>query len=118
MLYQLADRKPEFIGGGQFIAENATVIGSVALHDKSSIWFNVVIRGDNDPNSTTSPSALLDPLDHGAPTELAKRLAGQALGSHPRRDYNNKRRHVSSRWSLRGRPRPCHTIAQSDPRPA
>lgn len=64
MLYQLADRKPEFIGEGQFIAENASVIGSVALHEKSSIWFNVVIRGDNDlitigPESNVQDGSVL-----------------------------------------------------------
>ncbi|MDV2080059.1 gamma carbonic anhydrase family protein [Marinobacter xestospongiae] len=48
MLYELADRRPEFRGEGQFVAENATVIGSVVLEERSSVWFNVVIRGDND----------------------------------------------------------------------
>lgn len=48
MLYKLADRRPEFRGEGQFVAENATVIGSVVLEERSSVWFNVVIRGDND----------------------------------------------------------------------
>lgn len=49
MLYSLEDKKVTCIGNEHFVAENATVIGNVELHDRSSIWFNVVIRGDNDP---------------------------------------------------------------------
>lgn len=49
MLYSLDGRRVSKIGSEHFVAENATVIGNVELHDKSSIWFNVVIRGDNDP---------------------------------------------------------------------
>lgn len=48
MIYELEGRSPEFRGSGHFVADNATVIGSVLLDDKCSIWFNVVIRGDND----------------------------------------------------------------------
>jgi carbonic anhydrase/acetyltransferase-like protein (isoleucine patch superfamily) len=48
MIYTLGDRRPEFEGGGHFVADNATVIGSVRLGDRSSVWFNCVLRGDND----------------------------------------------------------------------
>ncbi len=48
MIYTLGDRAPEFEGGGHFVADNATLIGSVRLRDKASVWFNVVLRGDND----------------------------------------------------------------------
>lgn len=44
----LGDRAPDLQGDGHFIAENATVIGSVRLKDRSSVWFNCVLRGDND----------------------------------------------------------------------
>lgn len=49
MLYALADTRVSFVGKEHFVAANATVIGNVVLHDCASIWFNVVIRGDNDP---------------------------------------------------------------------
>jgi len=39
---------PVLEGSGHFIADNATVIGSVRLKSQSSVWFNAVIRGDND----------------------------------------------------------------------
>lgn len=48
MIYSLGDRKVEFHGEDWFIAENATVIGSVVLKQNASVWFNVVVRGDND----------------------------------------------------------------------
>lgn len=47
MLYSLAERVP-ITRGDYFIAPNATVIGSVVIEPNASIWFNVVVRGDND----------------------------------------------------------------------
>lgn len=48
MLYQLGERKITLQADDYFIADNATVIGSVEIQNNVSIWFNVVIRGDND----------------------------------------------------------------------
>lgn len=48
MIYDLGDRKPVFEGDGHFIADNATIIGSVRLGANASVWFNCVLRGDND----------------------------------------------------------------------
>ena len=48
MIYTLGDRAPEFTGAGHFVADNASIIGSVRLGDRSSVWFNCVLRGDND----------------------------------------------------------------------
>lgn len=64
MLYELGERNPELIGSGQYVADNATVVGSVALHENCSIWFNVVIRGDNDlitigPDSNVQDGSVL-----------------------------------------------------------
>jgi len=47
-VYSLGDRRVEVQGKDWYIADNAAVIGSVVIEDKASIWFNVVIRGDND----------------------------------------------------------------------
>ncbi len=49
MLYSLAGTSVTLTGDEHFVADNATVIGNVELKNRSSIWFNVVIRGDNDP---------------------------------------------------------------------
>lgn len=48
MIHALGERVPVFEGGGHFVAENAMVIGSVRLKNESSVWFNCVLRGDND----------------------------------------------------------------------
>lgn len=48
MLFTLEDRRVERRGQEHFIAHNATLIGSVILEDRASVWFNVVIRADND----------------------------------------------------------------------
>jgi carbonic anhydrase/acetyltransferase-like protein (isoleucine patch superfamily) len=48
VIFALGEREPVFEGNGHFVAENATVVGSVRLGDRSSVWFNCVLRGDND----------------------------------------------------------------------
>jgi carbonic anhydrase/acetyltransferase-like protein (isoleucine patch superfamily) len=48
VIYDLGDRTPVFEGDGHFIADNATIIGSVRLGASASVWFNCVLRGDND----------------------------------------------------------------------
>lgn len=47
MIYSLGDRQLQ-THGDYWIADNATVIGSVVLQNNVSVWFNVVIRADND----------------------------------------------------------------------
>ena len=47
MLYALEDRIPQ-IAADAWVADNASVIGSVQLAAGSSVWFNCVLRGDND----------------------------------------------------------------------
>lgn len=47
MKYLLGKRCVE-CRGECYIAPNATVIGSVVLEHGASVWFNAVVRGDND----------------------------------------------------------------------
>ncbi|MEO8039803.1 MAG: gamma carbonic anhydrase family protein [Betaproteobacteria bacterium] len=47
MNHSLGERRVE-VRGNAWVAPNATVIGSVVLEEDSSVWFNAVIRGDND----------------------------------------------------------------------
>ena len=48
MIYSLGERTLDVQGEDYFVADNATVIGSVVLENNASIWFNAVLRGDND----------------------------------------------------------------------
>jgi carbonic anhydrase/acetyltransferase-like protein (isoleucine patch superfamily) len=75
MLYQLGKRKP-IIEGAHFIADNASIIGSVILEENVSIWFNCTIRGDNDiitigENSNVQDGAVLH-TDPGYKLTLGK----------------------------------------------
>ena len=47
MIFDLENRKVVIKGNDYFIADNATIIGSVQMYNDVSIWFNTVIRGDN-----------------------------------------------------------------------
>jgi carbonic anhydrase/acetyltransferase-like protein (isoleucine patch superfamily) len=49
MLYRLDATTPQTPDAGQFfVAENATVLGNVKLEIDASIWFNAVLRGDQE----------------------------------------------------------------------
>lgn len=76
MFYQLNERIPELDGDGVFVADNATVIGRVRLMEKSSVWFNAVIRGDNElitigPESNIQDGSVLH-TDPGMPLTLGR----------------------------------------------
>ena len=59
MIYELNGKKPE-CHGDHWIAESADVIGNVILGDQVSIWFNAVLRGDNDPITVGRASNIQD----------------------------------------------------------
>ena len=49
MIYELDGQRPELPEEGRYwIAPNAAVIGKVRLKNDSSVWFNSVMRGDNE----------------------------------------------------------------------
>lgn len=47
MLYALDGRRP-VLDDEAWVADNASLIGSVTLGKRASVWFNCVLRGDND----------------------------------------------------------------------
>jgi len=78
MLFSLAERKVE-TRGDYFVAHNATVIGSVILENNASIWFNCVVRGDNDiitigENSNVQDASVLH-TDEGIRLTLGKNVS-------------------------------------------
>ena len=61
-------------GDGHFIADNATIVGNVRLKANASVWFNAVLRGDNDwivvgSSSNIQDSAVLH-ADPGIPLHI------------------------------------------------
>lgn len=78
MIYNLADRKLEILGDNYFIADSASVIGSVVMHQNASIWFGAVLRGDNDvitigENSNVQDLSVLH-VDPGFPLTIGKNV--------------------------------------------
>lgn len=70
MLLQLEDRRVR-AEGDYWVAETAVVLGSVLLKNNASVWFNAVLRGDNDlitvgENSNVQDGSVLH-TDPGAP---------------------------------------------------
>lgn len=78
MLYQLQDRRVEFRGDNHFVAPTAVVIGSVILEQDASVWFNCVIRGDNDPITIGEGTNVQDGsvlhTDTGIPLTLGRHI--------------------------------------------
>lgn len=77
MLYRLGHLIPE-TGVRHFIAPGAAVIGNVILGEDVSIWFNAVVRGDNDvirigQGSNVQECAVLH-VDEGFPMEIGERV--------------------------------------------
>ncbi|MDP2132167.1 MAG: gamma carbonic anhydrase family protein [Sulfuritalea sp.] len=76
-IYTLGERQPSF-GREVWIAPNATIIGDVRLGDHASIWWNAVLRGDNDTISIGAGSNIQDGsvlhADEGVPLTLGARV--------------------------------------------
>lgn len=75
MIYQLGNDKVE-IGDEVYVAPGAHVMGKVALKDKSSVWFNAVLRGDCDlieigEGSNVQDGSILH-TDYGFPLTIGK----------------------------------------------
>jgi len=48
VIYALGDRRPVISKHNTFNAADAAIIGTVEIAESASIWFNAVLRGDND----------------------------------------------------------------------
>ena len=75
--YLIGEKRPQ-IDPAAWIAANATVIGDVRLVANSSIWWNAVLRGDNDPihigeNSNIQDGSVLH-TDEGVPMHIGRNV--------------------------------------------
>ena len=58
-LYALDGHKVVTPASGRFwVADNATLLGNVILDDDTTVWFNVVMRGDNVSCPATNRASL------------------------------------------------------------
>lgn len=72
-LFKLGDKAPQ-LGAHVWVAPNATVIGDIRLGDNVSVWWNAILRGDNDPihigdNSNIQDGSMLH-TDEGVPMHI------------------------------------------------
>src|SRR3546814_8103653 len=89
MKYALGDARVQTDGDDYWIAPNAAVIGNVKLEKDVSIWWNAVLRGDNElmtigegSNIQHGPVCHSDP---GSPLTIGRKLTvGHMLMMHGR----------------------------------
>ncbi len=78
MKYSLGDRKIT-CKGDYWIAPNSVVSGSVVLENNASVWFNCVVRADNDVITIGENSQLQDGcvlhVDPGFPITLGRNVS-------------------------------------------
>lgn len=78
MLYSFEDRTPTFMGDNYFIADSASVIGSVIIGNNVSILFNSVVRADNDiieiGDGTNIQDGAVLHTDPGIPMRIGKNV--------------------------------------------
>ena len=64
-LYSIGERRVTLVGKDHFVAPDATLVGDITLEAAVSIWFQVVIRAENDriligEGSNVQDGAVLD----------------------------------------------------------
>lgn len=74
-IYHLGDKVPQ-LAPTVWVAPNATIVGDVHLAENVSIWWNAVLRGDNDPiiigeNTNIQDGSVLH-TDEGIPLTLGR----------------------------------------------
>jgi carbonic anhydrase/acetyltransferase-like protein (isoleucine patch superfamily) len=78
MLYRLEDKRPVLNGDGHYVAPNATIVGAVTLGASTSVWFNAVIRADEDVIAIGAGSNIQDGavlhVDPGCPMHIGERV--------------------------------------------
>lgn len=76
-IYQLDEHTPQ-VHPTAFVADSAQVVGRVTLGAGSSIWFNAVVRADNEPMTIGAGSNIQDGSvlhsDTGFPLTVGERV--------------------------------------------
>lgn len=80
MLISLDDGAPD-ISESAWVAPNATVAGAVRLADGASVWYNAVLRADNEPITIGADSNVQDNCTFHVDTDLPLSLGeGVSVG--------------------------------------
>ena len=78
-LFDLGERRVQLIGEHHYIAHDATVVGDVVLHPNANIWFQCVVRAENDritigENCNVQDASVLH-VDPGFPMTLGRNVS-------------------------------------------
>ena len=78
-LYSIGERKPRLIGSHHYIAHDATLVGDITLENDVNIWFQCVVRAENDrisigENCNVQDASVLH-VDPGFPMTLGRNVS-------------------------------------------
>ena len=78
-VFSIGNRVPRFIGEHHYIAHDATLVGDITLENNVNIWFQVVIRAENDRVHIGEGCNIQDGsvlhVDPGYPLTLARNVS-------------------------------------------
>jgi carbonic anhydrase/acetyltransferase-like protein (isoleucine patch superfamily) len=79
MIYALPDRDVPVIAESSYVAPSADIIGWVSIGEQASVWFNTVLRGDNELISIGNRSNVQDctvmHTDPGCPLTIEENVS-------------------------------------------
>jgi len=77
-LYSIGDKRVELRGAHHYIAHDATLVGAITLEADANIWFQVVIRAENDVvrigEATNVQDGSVLHVDPGYPLTLGRQV--------------------------------------------
>ena len=77
-LFSIGDQRVELVGEHHYIAHDATLVGAITLEADVNVWFQVVIRAENDTVRIGAGSNIQDGsvlhVDPGFPLTLGPRV--------------------------------------------
>jgi len=78
-LFSIGSRAPRLLGEHHFIAHDATLVGDITLENNVNVWFQVVIRAENDRIHIGEDCNIQDGsvlhVDPGYPLTLARSVS-------------------------------------------
>lgn len=78
-LFAIGERRVRLVGEHHYVAHDATLVGDITLHNEVSVWFQVVIRAENDRISIGEKCNIQDGsvlhVDPGYPMTLGNSVS-------------------------------------------
>ena len=78
-LFAIGERRVRLLGEHHYVAHDATLVGDITLHNNVNVWFQVVIRAENDAITIGEACNVQDGsvlhVDPGFPMTLEPRVS-------------------------------------------